>query len=99
MNSPGGWLPPAAKRRVTLSNASLRELSKGIVMFHLCNGIICMALLAAAFLPQSSLALESKYDPLAVSTEELPKPIDITVKDHDRDDREVPLRIYLPATK
>jgi predicted dienelactone hydrolase len=58
-----------------------------------------MALLAAAFMLRSSAEAEAKYDPLAVSKEELPKPLDVVVKDHVRDDREIPLRIYLPATK
>ena len=40
-----------------------------------------MALFAAAFLSRSSRAAETKYDPLAVSTEELPKPLDIVVDD------------------
>src|SRR6476646_2178950 len=68
-------------------------------MFHFCNGILCMAFLAAAFLSHSSSAAESKYDPLAVSTEELPKPIDVVVDDGAREHREIPLLIYLPATK
>jgi predicted dienelactone hydrolase len=68
-------------------------------MFQLCNVIICMAFLAAVFLPHSSAAAESKYDPLAVSGEELPKPMDINVVDEAREDREIPLRIYLPAAK
>jgi predicted dienelactone hydrolase len=68
-------------------------------MIQLCNGLIVMALLAAAFLPHSAAAADSKYDPLAVSDGELPKSLDITVDDHDRDDREIPLRIYVPATK
>jgi len=58
-----------------------------------------MAFLAAAFLSHSSSAAESKYDPLAVSTEELPKPIDVVVDDGAREHREIPLLIYLPATK
>src|SRR3954466_16259014 len=68
-------------------------------MLHLYNGTICMALLAAAFMLRSSAASNAKYDPLAVSSEELPKPLDVVVKDHDRNNRELPLRIYLPATK
>ena len=68
-------------------------------MFHFCNGTICMAFFAAAFLFHSTAAAETKYDPLAVSAEELPKPIDIVVIDVDREQREIPLRIYLPATK
>jgi predicted dienelactone hydrolase len=67
-------------------------------MFHLCNGIFCMTILAA-FLPRSTTAAESKYDPLAVSTEELPKPIEVVVIDGAREHREIPLLIYLPATK
>src|SRR4051794_11546031 len=68
-------------------------------MIHLCNEAICMALLAAAFMPRTSAAGEAKYDPLEVSSEELPKTIDIVVADAAREPREIPLRIYLPATK
>lgn len=68
-------------------------------MFHLCNGAICIALLAAAFSPRSSAASEGKYDPLEVSSGELPKPIDMVVDDEHREHREIPLRIYLPAAK
>jgi predicted dienelactone hydrolase len=68
-------------------------------MFHSYNGILCMAFFAAAFLSQSSSAAETKYDPLAVSNEDLPKPLDVTVDDHAREDRKIPLHIYLPATK
>jgi predicted dienelactone hydrolase len=68
-------------------------------MFHVCNGIICMGILAAAFLTGSSAAGEAKYDPLAVSTEKLPEPIDIIVDDGAREHRAIPLRIYLPAAK
>ncbi len=104
MNWPDDWSPHAAKRPDIPSDrpyeaAPTVSAEKGLVMFYLCNGIICMALLAAAFLPHSSLAAESKYDPLAVPTEELPEPLDITVDDRARDNRAIPLRIYLPATK
>jgi len=58
-----------------------------------------MAVLVAAFISRSYAADEAKYDPLAVSSEELPKPLDVIVKDHERNDREIPLRIYLPATR
>src|SRR5258707_10098571 len=68
-------------------------------MFPICNGIICMTILAAAFMPRSSAAGETKYDPLAVSTEELPTPVDIIVDDGTREHREIPLRIYLPVAK
>src|SRR6185436_16451284 len=68
-------------------------------MLHVCDGLMFMAILAAAFSPRPSAAAEAKYDPLAVSSAELPKPADIIVEDHDRDDREIPLRIYLPATR
>lgn len=68
-------------------------------MFHFCNGIICVAFFAAAFMVHPSQAAESKYDPLAVPAAELPKPVDIVVIDVDREQREIPLRIYLPATK
>jgi predicted dienelactone hydrolase len=68
-------------------------------MLHLCNGLIFISLLAAAFLSHSTAAGEPKYDPLAVPTGELPKPVDIVVANPDRDQREIPLRIYLPTTK
>jgi predicted dienelactone hydrolase len=68
-------------------------------MFHVCNVLMFTVLLAAAVSTSSFSAAEEKYDPLAISNEELPKPIDIIVNDHDRDDREIPLRIYLPVTK
>jgi predicted dienelactone hydrolase len=68
-------------------------------MQHLQVGLNLMVLFAAAFATQSSSAADSKYDPLAVSSDELPKPIELTVKDHTRDNREIPLLVYLPATK
>jgi predicted dienelactone hydrolase len=68
-------------------------------MFHFCNGILCIAFFAAAFLSHSSAAADSKYDPLAISKEELPKPLDVVVEDHNRDNRKIPLHIYLPAAK
>jgi predicted dienelactone hydrolase len=58
-----------------------------------------MALLAAAFVSNSSATADSKYDPLAVSTEKLTEPIDIIVDDGAREHREIPLHIYLPVTK
>ncbi len=58
-----------------------------------------MALLAAAFVSSSSSAGDSKYDPLAVSKDELPKPLDVVVEDHAREGRKIPLHIYLPNTK
>src|SRR3954451_14751152 len=68
-------------------------------MFRSCNGLAVMALFAAVFLSHSTANGESKYDPLAVSSDELPKPLDVTVEDHSRDNRKIPLHIYLPATK
>jgi predicted dienelactone hydrolase len=58
-----------------------------------------MALLSTAFVSSSSATSDSKYDPLAVSTEEMPEPIDIIVDDGARGHREIPLHIYLPAAK
>jgi predicted dienelactone hydrolase len=68
-------------------------------MHQLPIGLFIMAILAAALVASSSLAADAKYDPLAVSSDELPKPLDVTVEDHSRDDRKIPLHIYLPATK
>jgi predicted dienelactone hydrolase len=51
------------------------------------------------FSPLSSPASDSKYDPLAISKDELPKPLDVVVEDHAREDRKIPLHIYLPTTK
>src|SRR5690242_13951209 len=68
-------------------------------MFQLGNGILCMALLATIFMTHSSSAAEHKYDPLAVSTAGLPKPIEAIVVDDHREQRKIPLYIYLPASK
>ena len=68
-------------------------------MFHFCNGIICMGILAAVFVSGSSAAAEANYDPLAVSSAGLPTPVDIIVDDGAREHREIPLRIYLPVAK
>jgi predicted dienelactone hydrolase len=68
-------------------------------MHQLHVGLALMALLAAAFIVRPAQAAESKYDPLAVSAEQLPKPLDFVVKDNDREDREIPLRVYFPLTK
>jgi predicted dienelactone hydrolase len=61
-------------------------------------GMVVMVL-AAAFSPLTSSAAEGKYDPIAVSTEPLPEPLDVTVVDKSREDRKIPLRVYLPASK
>jgi len=42
-------------------------------------------------------ALANHYDPLEVTTKEQPLHLDLTVRDSERD-RDVPLRVYLPAT-
>src|SRR4051812_3476521 len=59
--------PSLGLRDVHPNSDGLNKYSKAIVMLHLYNGTICMALLAAAFMPRSSASAESKYDPLAVS--------------------------------
>ena len=43
-------------------------------------------------------ALAAPYDPLALPREPIAQPADVTVKDTVRS-REIPLRIFLPATK
>ena len=58
-----------------------------------------MVFLAAAFSSHSSSAAESKYDPLALPTADLPTPIEAVVKDASRENREIPLYVYLPTTK
>jgi predicted dienelactone hydrolase len=68
-------------------------------MPHLPIGLFVMALLSAAFVSSSSATADSKYDPFAVSSEELPEPIDIIIDDGARGRREIPLRIYLPFAK
>ncbi len=57
-----------------------------------------MMLLTMAFVPQMTSAANEKYDPLKLSKEPMVKSLDIVVKDDARS-REIPLRIYLPATK
>src|SRR4051812_44212930 len=104
MNSPDDWSRLAAKRPVMPSDQrSLRhsaiEFAKAVFMFHVCNGLILIFVLAAAFAPCPTVGAEAKYDPFATPAGELPKPIDIVVDDPDRDHREIPLRIYLPTTK
>ncbi|MCO6047548.1 hypothetical protein NG895_26895 [Aeoliella sp. ICT_H6.2] len=49
----------------------------------------------ALLLARATLATE--YDPLQVDTTNLPEPINLTVQDTKRD-REIPLRVYLPAS-
>lgn len=49
------------------------------------------------FVPNISNSAETGYDPLAVSSGDLPKPIDTVVEDSARE-RKIPLRIYLPQT-
>src|SRR3954465_10324578 len=68
-------------------------------MFHFCNEILCMAFVAAAFFSPPSEAPQSMYDPLAVSKDWLAKPLDVVVEDHAREDRKIPLHIYLPISK
>lgn len=50
-------------------------------------------------LVQLSAAADSKpYDPLAVAGTPPPAPMDMTIRDKDRN-RDIPIRVYLPATK
>lgn len=58
-------------------------------------GTVCMTTFGS---PQGTLAAGDSYDPLAVSNEKLPAPLELVVKDGARS-REIPLRVYLPATK
>ena len=37
------------------------------------------------------------YDPLRIDTSDLSKPLDLTIKDEDRQ-REIPIRVYLPTS-
>src|SRR4051812_6452841 len=66
-------------------------------MAHSPYAILPFALLAAAYVPRVMHADEPSYDPLAISNERLPEPLDTVIKDKSRS-REIPLRIYLPAT-
>jgi predicted dienelactone hydrolase len=61
---------------------------------------VAVALSPAVFYPGSMLAADQKpkYDPLEVSKDNLPAPLDLTVKDTARS-REIPVRIYLPPNK
>jgi predicted dienelactone hydrolase len=57
-------------------------------------------LLSVFFLPSARLAeaKDAAYDPLAVTAQHGPEPLELTVKDAARK-RELPLRVYLPAEK
>lgn len=68
-------------------------------MHQLPVGFSIMALVIAAFVSNLSSAADSKYDPLAISEDELPKPLDVVVEDHARENRKIPLHIYLPTAK
>ncbi len=46
----------------------------------------------------SAIADEAMYDPLSITKAPNPEPVDLVVKDTQRN-REIPLRIYLPADK
>jgi predicted dienelactone hydrolase len=58
-------------------------------------GLVLLVLLSASWvLPAAGPA----YDPLAVSKQSAPAPLDLTVRDEARH-RDIPVRIYLPAGK
>lgn len=67
-------------------------------MFQACNQFLLMILLATATVHRLAVAADEKYDPLRIPNETLAKPLDIDVKDEARS-REIPLRIFLPASK
>jgi len=54
------------------------------------------AAILVVILTVPSASADPAYDPLAVSTDDLPAPLDTVVKDAKRS-REIPIRIYLPA--
>ncbi len=55
-----------------------------------------IALSATVYSARWAVAAEAGYDPLAISTDRPPAPVDTVVKDKRRS-REIPLLIYLPA--
>jgi predicted dienelactone hydrolase len=75
------------------------SLQEDSVMFHLGRGLKCMAIFAATLPTAAFAAGDSKYEPLAIAGDDLPKPIELVVEDSSREHRKIPLYIYLPATK
>ncbi|HCO25889.1 MAG TPA: dienelactone hydrolase, partial [Gimesia maris] len=59
---------------------------------------LCLFLTASLLLLDHNSALAEPYNPLKTIENSSSKPIDITMRDKNRD-RDIPLRIYLPAQK
>jgi predicted dienelactone hydrolase len=58
--------------------------------------MFCFAMILIGGVASAVVATGATYDPLAISKDQLPEPIDTAVQDKSRS-REIPLRIYLPV--
>src|SRR3954452_16572480 len=56
---------------------------------------IVLVWMTAMFTSVPTSAADESYDPLRVSSEELPKPLELKVPDSQRS-REIPVRVYIP---
>lgn len=57
-----------------------------------------VATLCCTVMTTAVVAAEAVYDPMALAGQTMPAPVDLTVKDAQRQ-REIPIRVYLPAEK
>lgn len=60
--------------------------------------LLCLVLSVSVLISGTRSAQAEKYNPLEKQKSRLPEPIDITIQDSSRQ-RDIPLRIYLPAKK
>ncbi len=57
--------------------------------------LACFPIIACLLLPASAIAQGGEYDPLAVSTQDASRVVDLIVMDFERQ-RDIPVRVYLP---
>ena len=62
------------------------------------NSCLSLLLPIILMLPIESLAIPDAYDPLAVSNQHGPPPLELIVNDKERQ-RDIPIRIYLPTSR